>query len=144
MPHHRVAQEPADVNVIPARHDPRDQSVTGKGIVRKQAQDLVEYECCSRRCGSVIAEVAVRRPIPSFFEGNTGNVDSPQYTKYAGEMSTIGKPRRRDLVGLDAAARRSEYRQTTVQEPWGATAVTKYRPAIDNRFPKPKPLWPPR
>ena len=43
--HHRVAQEPADVNVIPARHDPRDQSVTGKGIVRKQAQDLVEYEC---------------------------------------------------------------------------------------------------
>ena len=46
VPHHRVAQEPADVNVIPARHDPRDQSVTGKGIVRKQAQDLVEYECC--------------------------------------------------------------------------------------------------
>ena len=45
VPHHRVAQEPADVNVIPARHDPRDQSVTGKGIVRKQAQDLVEYEC---------------------------------------------------------------------------------------------------
>ena len=46
VPHHRVAQEPADVNVIPARHDPRDQSVTGKGIVWKQAQDLVEYECC--------------------------------------------------------------------------------------------------
>ena len=45
VPHHRVAQEPADVNVIPARHDPRDQSVTGKGSVRKQAQDLVEYEC---------------------------------------------------------------------------------------------------
>ena len=28
---------------------------------------------------------------------------------------------RRDLVGLDARQRRSEYRQTTVQEPWGST-----------------------
>ena len=32
----------------------------------------MECERCRRTSGSVIAEVAQRRPIPSFFEGNTG------------------------------------------------------------------------
>ncbi len=35
---------------------------------------------------------------------------------------------RRDFDGLDAGPRRSDYLQTTVQEPWGATQVVKESP----------------
>ncbi len=61
---------------------PHVSRLRGRRSQRRGGGRVVGYERCRRTSGSVIAEVAQRRPIPSFFEEDRGGVDSPRYTKY--------------------------------------------------------------